>query len=108
MSLEPTKHLGHGGIGMDGDKPKKLFDELQGLTTQVVAGTTANTDIPVTGIAAGDTIQSVVAFAGGTPSLITTNSVTVKAGAIAISTNTTGSSLVVTFFRKAGVLPPVV
>ena len=102
MSFESTKGLGHGGAGMHGDGPRKLFAELQGLTTRVVSGAAAATDIPVTGIAVGDTIQSVLSFTGGVPSLVATNTVTVKAGAISLSGASTGAVLVVNYYRKAG------
>ena len=102
MALTSTKSLGHGGIGLHGDTPKKLFDELQGLTTATVTGAGAGVDITLTGIAAVDTIQSVVSFSGGVPTVIAKNTVTVKANAINIVGATTGAVLLVTYFRKAG------
>lgn len=103
MSFESTKGLGHGGAGMHGDGPRKMITELQGLTTAVVLGGPANTDLPIPEMSAGDTIQSILATSDGTaPALIPNNVATCKNGAVSLSMFTSTITLVINYYRKAG------
>lgn len=103
MPLEQNSELGKGGAGFHGSGPGSaaaMIRELQGITQTVVAGAAASTNIPVPGIGAGDTILSAVMFAAGVPSMVPA-SVT-SAGNIQSTTDTTGSQLLVTYFKKEG------
>lgn len=100
--LEDIKDLGKGGIGFQGGNGKGAvaIKELQGLTTRVVNGAAANTDIPVGELGTDDTIQSVVGYSAGVPYLVPAT--VFPAGNIRSPLDTTGDTLVVNFFRKAG------
>lgn len=76
----------------------KAINEVQAMTQAVVAGTTATTDIAVTGITVADTIVGVIMFAAGVPSDVTSEASVTSAGNIQLSTtNSTGNQLLVTY-----------
>jgi len=78
----------------------EAISELQGLTTIVVAGAAALTNIAVAGLGIKDTLQSVVQYTGGVPSVVLDASIT-AAGVIQTAvTITTGNTLVVQFYKK--------
>lgn len=94
-------------FGSGSGRLRNILVELQGYTTELVAGTTATTNIPVAGIATEDTIQSVIGHDpdNATPALqvldLTSEASITSAGNIQLSTtNTTGYDLVVTWFNK--------
>jgi hypothetical protein len=77
--------------------------ELQGKATTVVAGAAATTDIAVTGIAVGDTLGSVLMFAAGVPSDVSSEASITSAGNIQLSTtDSTGNQLVVEWYAHVG------
>lgn len=87
--MENTANQGH------------AISELQSLTTETAAGAAANANIAVAGIAIGDTLQSVVMFASGVPSIVTSEASVTSAGNIQLTTTvSTGNTLVVNFFVK--------
>lgn len=98
----PLKSLGgqfgYGGTGLTDGTLRGAVSELQGLTTVVVAGAAANTDIAVAGLGATDHIQSVLAFDAGVPSVVTPS--VQAAGTIQFAVATTGKTLVVNFYKK--------
>lgn len=104
MTLETKDNLGHGGTGFQGTGPGSaaaMIKELQGLTTNIGDGTTAATNIAVAGIALEDTLQSVIMFAGGVPSDVTSEASITSAGNIQLSTtDSTGNKLLITWFNK--------
>lgn len=103
MTLATNPQLGNGGTGMQGSDPKSaayMIKELQGLTTVVVAGAGANTNIAIAGIKTTDTIQSCLEFAAGVPANRTSVTSITSAGNIQLTASTTGSTLVVTYFKK--------
>lgn len=76
--------------------------ELQGKKTSVVSGAAAATNIALTGVAPGDTLGSVLMFAGGVPSDVTSEAAITSAGNIQLSTtNSTGNTLVVEWYPTA-------
>ena len=89
--------FGVAGTGTN-DKLPKALKELQGLTTLVVDGAAANTNIAVAGLGATDHVQSVVQYASGVPSVLTPSAQT--AGNLQFASVTTGNKLVVTFYKK--------
>jgi hypothetical protein len=101
MSLHSLNNFGDGGINLTGDKDgslKSILKELQQLTEVVVDGAAANTNIAVAGILTEDTIVSAIAFASGVPSKVTA-SITSN-GNIQVTSVTTGSKIVLTYFKK--------
>lgn len=103
MALEQNSELGNGGAGFHGKGPGSaaaMITELQGLAQAVVAGAAANTNIPVTGIETEDTIVSAVMFTAGVPSVVPAT--ITSAGNIRSTSDTTGNTLLVTYFRKDG------
>lgn len=77
----------------------KSLRELKGFTTTVVAGTTAATNIAVSGIAVADVIQSVIMYAAGVPSDVTSEASITSAGNIQLdTTDSTGNQLVVSYW----------
>lgn len=89
--------FGVAGTGIN-DKLPEALNELQGLTTLVVDGAAANTNIAVGGLGATDHVQSVVQYAAGVPSVLTPSAQT--AGNLQFASATTGNKLVVTFYKK--------
>lgn len=89
--------FGQGGSGTDTELPG-ILQELRGLTTVVVDGAAANTNIAVAGLGATDHVQSVLQFASGVPSKLTPSAQT--AGNLQFASATTGNKLVVTFYKK--------
>lgn len=89
-------------VGRDTTKGEAI-KELQRFKTSVVNGTTAVTNIPVTGIKTTDTLQSVVMFAAGVPSAVTAEASITSDGNVQLSTtNSTGNQLVICWWdRKA-------
>lgn len=80
----------------------KAITELQGLTVNVVNGTTAATNIAVSGIALVDTLVSVIMFTAGVPSDVTADASITSAGNIQLATvDSTGNKLQVMWFNKA-------
>lgn len=94
-TLSPS--FGQGGSGLD-TQLKGVLQELRGLTTVVVDGAAANTNIAVAGLGATDHVQSVVQYASGVPSVLTPSAQT--AGNLQFAGATTGNKLVVTFYKK--------
>lgn len=78
---------------------KSAVKELQRIKQVVVDGAAANTNIAVAGIATADVIVSAIEFASGVPTARVA-SVT-SAGNIQVTTVTTGSKLLVTYFDVA-------
>lgn len=89
--------FGQGGSGTDTELPG-ILQELRGLTTVVVAGAAANTNIAVAGLKVDDHVQSVVQYASGVPSVLTPSAQ--SAGNLQFASATTGNQLVVTFYKK--------
>lgn len=89
--------FGQGGSGTDTELPG-ILQELRGLTTVVVDGAAANTNIAVAGLGATDHVQSVLQFASGVPSKLTPSAQT--AGNLQFAAATTGNKLVVNFYKK--------
>lgn len=69
--------------------------QCQGLTSAVVAGTTADTDIAVAGIGVKDELVSVLEFAAGVPTDRTATTSITSAGNIQCTVDTSGDTLVV-------------
>lgn len=103
MALETNPQLGKGGSGMhttgDGTAAKMIL-ELQGLKQTVVAGAAADTDIAIAGIKVTDTILSVIEFAAGVPTDRTSVASITSAGNIQLTVDTTGDSLLVSYYVK--------
>lgn len=77
--------------------------ELAGLTAAVVNGDSSATDITVTGVKVGDTIESVVMFASGVPSIVTDEvSITADDTIQLDTTDSTGNTLLVRFWPAKG------
>lgn len=74
--------------------------ELQSKKIEILAGTTADTDIAVTGIAVGDALGSVIEFASGVPTDRTATTSVTSAGNIQCSDITTGNVLLVEWYNK--------
>jgi hypothetical protein len=101
--LESNSQLGQGGAGMHGSgsgSAAAMIKELQGLTTKVLTGAAANTNIAVAGIATEDTIQSAILFTAGVPSDITANAAITSAGNVQFTSDTSGKQVVLTYFNK--------
>lgn len=77
----------------------RAIKELQDTKVFVVTGGAAAAQLTCTGIKVGDTVESVVMYAAGVPSLIALSEVSIPAAdKIALSTtNSTSNKLVVTF-----------
>lgn len=87
-------------VGYDTTKSLAI-GELQRLKTKVVAGAGAGVNIPVTGIATVDTLQSVTMFAAGVPSDVTSAASITSAGNIQLAAvSSTGNMLMVNFWDK--------
>lgn len=86
----------------------RAINELQGLSKVLLAGTTANTNIPVAGLKLNDTIHSILAHdpnAGGAGVGgfvdVTSEGVILTAGNLQLdTTNTTGFQLILEFYAK--------
>ena len=81
----------------------KAINQLQKLKTVVVAGVAAaNTDINVTGVKKGDTVQSAILYTAGVPSDVTTG-FTINADGKFRSTGATGAGnqLVISYWPAA-------
>lgn len=84
------------------NKGRKIY-ELQSLTTTLVAGTTATTNIAVTGIATEDTLQSVLMQDGTTKAVtnVSSEASITSAGNIQLATtDSTGNTLIVNWYNK--------
>jgi len=79
------------------------INELQGLTTAVAAGAGAVTNIAVAGIKLTDTLQSVVMFTAGVPSVVTDASITSAGNIQCAATVTTGNTLVINYYVKPAI-----
>lgn len=76
--------------------------ELQNAMQEAVAGAAATTNIAVAGITTADSIGSVVQFSSGVPDVVTAEASITSDGNIQLSTtNTTGDTLLVTWYKKA-------
>jgi len=89
----------------EADSLYNILKELQGLKVSVVAGTTANTDITVSGISTSDTILAVLELVGAGVDVTdiqdeTGNASITAANTIQISTDTSGSKLIVLWYDK--------
>lgn len=102
--LESNSQLGKGGAGFHGTgtgTAAAMLKELQGLTRTLVDGAAADTNIPITGIAAEDTLVSVIEWNAGVPTDRTADASITSAGNIQLSTtNSTGNKLDVLWFNK--------
>lgn len=79
----------------------KAITELQQLTTKVLDGAAADTNIAVAGLGLDDTVQSCIMFAAGVPSNVTSEVVILTAGNIQLTdTNSTGNKLLLSYWRK--------
>ncbi len=78
----------------------RAIAQLQNKQQFVVEGGVANADLAVTGIMAGDTLASVLAFAAGVPALLTDSTVIADDGIINVDAITTGMHLVVEWYPK--------
>lgn len=90
--------FGSGGSGLSDGTLRDALLQLQTLTTEIVDGAAADTDITVPGLDAGDVLQSVVVFNAGVPTASGATNVT-AGGKLRVATNTTGAKLVVTFYK---------
>lgn len=90
------KDFGQGGSGLTDGRLAAALKQLQGLTTEVVNGAAANTNIPVPGLGADDHIQSVIMYAGGVPSKLVPSAQ--SAGNLQFASVTTGNKLVINFY----------
>ncbi|MDD5092789.1 MAG: hypothetical protein PHV74_00185 [Dehalococcoidia bacterium] len=98
--------FGWGGSRIDKDL-KAILIELQGLKVNVAAGTTANTNIPISGITTEDTLKSVLQVEpdNGTSATMLTDrtaeaSITSNGNIRLSTTNTTGKQLLVIWYDK--------
>lgn len=89
------------------DRPAKTrakVNEVVGrsnLKTNVGNGAAAVTNIAVAGITTADELQSVIMFASGVPSDVTSEASITSAGNIRLSTtNSTGNKLVINWYDK--------
>lgn len=92
------KDFGQGGSGLTDGRLASAVRQLQGLTTVVVDGAAADTDIAVAGLGAEDHIQSVVMYASGVPSVLTPSAQ--SAGNVQFESETTGNKLVINFYAE--------
>lgn len=93
-----------GGEGLHGDEVLQLakaLTELQRSSTTVATGAAASTPIPVTGLAADDTLQSVLAYNAGVPTDVTADCTIDVNGDLVCTDDTTGMQLVVAWWAKA-------
>lgn len=94
--------FGNGGSGLTDQLPG-ILRELQSLTTKIVAGVGAATNVAVPGMLAGATVQSVTMFTAGVPSTPTPfaggNFISIT-GNIKLTEASTGNQLVVNYFNK--------
>lgn len=90
--------FGQGGSGLTDGRLAGALSELQGLTTVVVNGAAAATNIAVGGLGLDDHVQSCVAYTGGVPSVLTVSAQT--AGNVQFASNTTGAKIVINFYAK--------
>lgn len=90
--------FGQGGAGLTDGTLKGVLTELRGLTTVVVDGAAANTNIAVAGLGATEQVQSCVMFAAGVPSILTPSAQ--SAGNLQFASVTTGNKIVVTFYNR--------
>lgn len=80
----------------------EAIKELQRFKTSVVNGAAAATNIPVAGITTSDTIQSVLMFAAGVPSSVTSAASITSNGNIQLAAvNSTGNVLVVNWWDRS-------
>lgn len=101
-NLPPDLGLG-GGAGLHGDEVLQLakaLGEARRVKTAVVNGAASSSPITVTGLAAEDTLQSVVEYAAGVPADRTGVSSIDANGKLVVAATTTGNKLVVTWFDK--------
>lgn len=100
-NLPPDLGLG-GGAGLHGDEVLQLakaLAEARRVATATVAGDAASTPIPVTGLAAEDTLQSVVEYDTGVPAVVTDATIDAN-GDLVVDHDTTGNTLLVTYWDK--------
>lgn len=90
------KDFGQGGSGLSDGRLGAALRQLQGLTTVVVSGAAADTNIPVAGLGADDHIQSAIMYASGVPSKLTPSAQ--SAGNVQFASATTGNQIVINFY----------
>lgn len=90
--------FGQGGANLSDGTLKGILGELRGLTTAIVDGAAANTNIAISGLKVDDHVQSVVQYTSGVPSFLSPSAQT--AGNLQFASVTTGNKLVVTFYKK--------
>lgn len=93
-----SSQFGSGGTGLTDGKLREALLQLQSLTTKVADGAAADADITVPGLAAGDVVQSVIAYSGGAPADAGAGTVTAT-GKLRLVGATTGAKLVVTYYK---------
>lgn len=99
MSLEAIpSQLGVGGSNLTDGTLRKILQQVQGITTTVVAGAAADTDIALAGVEATGTLQSVIMYNGGVPSDVTADASITEADVIQLTSDSSGNTLVVTYF----------
>ena len=82
---------------------RDILVELQGVTVSVVDGAAINTNIPIAGIAADDTLLSVIRLQGNSSADHTDEASITSAGNIRLDTTSTSSGkLQVMWFNKDG------
>ena len=85
--MERSEHTGH------------ALRQLQDMSMFVAAGTTADTDITVTGVKVGDDIKA-IAFDTGVPETVGTVTIT-AAATVQISTDTSGKTILFFIYPKS-------
>lgn len=90
--------FGQGGSGLTDGRLADALTELQGLTTVVVNGAAAATNIAVAGLGADDHVQSCIAYTGGVPSALAVSAQT--AGNVQFASDTAGAKVVINFYAK--------
>ena len=85
-------------------KGSNLGEALNALAfprTTVAAGVAADTNITIAGITQRDLVGSVLAFAGGVPSVVEASTITITGdNTVQCSGDTTGKTLVFTWFKE--------
>lgn len=95
MTLADASQFGKGGTGFQGSGKKSAaaaIRELQGLRINLVTGGTANTKFALAGIAADDTLVSVINNNAGTLTDVTANAIISDVRAVGTVTAATGGT----------------
>lgn len=82
-------------------KKGRALNELQRMRSKVVDGGAAGANLTATGLKTVDTLVSVIMFAAGVPSDVTSDaSITANDVLVLATTNSTGNKLVVHYWAK--------